>query len=235
MTVSQVLLIAGCVSLGGLAGVLVPACVAMLPEPAPVTGETKPPYSVLARWRHLPVAAGLAVAGCWGVLAWRIGPDLVLPAVLYLSAAGVLLVYVDLRVRLLPDAVVLPSYPVVGALLTLAAVLSGRWGNLLWALAGGAVLWGFLALLGLLAPSGMGFGDVKFGGVLGLCLGWFGLASVLVGTLFAFVLGGVVSLGLVASGRARLKSAIPFGPFLFAGFLLALLAGDGLAHWYLGR
>lgn len=235
MTLLQVALVAGCAALGAVAGALVPAWVARLPEPAAVDGEFKTSYAELARWRPLPAAAALAVACCWGLLAWRVGPDLVLPAVLYVGVAGVLLGYVDLRVRLLPNAVVLPSYAIVVGLLTVAAATSGRWGSLAWALVGGAALWGFLAVLGLVSPSGMGFGDVKLGGVLGLCLGWFGLAYVLIGTMFAFVLGGLVSLGLVLGRRATGKSPIPFGPFLLAGFVLAVLSGDALANWYLGR
>ena len=245
MTIADTLLVPGCVALGGVAGALLPAWVARLPEPVPdtvaaeaapveVDVEIKTPYAELARWSHLPLAGGVLLALCWGLLAWRLGPDLVLPAVLYLAVAGVLLGYVDLRVRLLPNAVVLPSYLVVAGLLTFAALLSGRWTDLAWALAGGAALWGFLAFLRILAPAGMGGGDVKLGGLLGLCLGWFGLAYVLVGALLAFVLGGLVSLALILTKRARLKSAIPFGPFLLAGFLLAVLSGGDLVGWYLG-
>jgi leader peptidase (prepilin peptidase) / N-methyltransferase len=81
----------------------------------------------------------------------------------------------------------------------------------------------------------MGFGDVKLGGVLGLGLGWFGLPHVLVGVVYAFVLGGLVSLALIVGRRATRRSAIAFGPFLVLGFLLAVLTGDNLVSWYLGR
>jgi leader peptidase (prepilin peptidase) / N-methyltransferase len=226
----QVALVAGCAAIGAMVGALVPAWVARLPEPLVVDGEVKTPYAELARTRYLAVAAALAVAVCWGLLAWRVGPDLALPAVLYLGVAGVLLGYVDLRVRLLPNAVVLPSYVVVAALLTVAAAGSGRWGSLLWAAVGGAAVWAFLAALGLFVPSGMGFGDVKLGGLLGLGLGWFGLSYVVIGTLAAFVSGGVVSMGLIMARRATRKTVIPFGPFLILGFLFAVTYGEVLIH-----
>jgi leader peptidase (prepilin peptidase) / N-methyltransferase len=231
VTISVVLVVA-CAAFGGAAGLLVPGWIARLPEPLVADGEIKTPYAELARWPPLAVMSGVAsVLGC-GLLAWRIGADLVLPAVLYLVVTGVLLGYVDLRVRLLPNAVVLPSYAVVGALLLLAAVGSGRWGSLAGAAVGSLAVWVFLATFVVLIPSGIGLGDAKLGGLLGLCLGWFGPAYVLIGTFAAFVLGGVVSLGLIASRRATLKSAIPFGPFLILGFVSAVAYGADLIDWY---
>ncbi|GAA2758080.1 prepilin peptidase [Actinopolymorpha rutila] len=268
MTAWNIAFVAGCVAVGGVAGTLVPAWVARLPDPArpdeefdresadAVSGEvdrgiggtggsggddgpepydTPVSYAELARWPALPVVAAVATGLTWGLLAWRLGPDAALPAVLYIALAGILLGYVDLRVRLLPNAVVLPSYAVVVGLLGGAALVTGAWTRLAWALVGGAALWLFLALLGTLAPSGLGFGDVKLAGVLGVGLGWFGLPYVLVGTFAAFVLGGVVSLGLVVAGRAHRKTAIPFGPFLLAGFLLTVMYGEPVLGWYLTR
>ena len=65
-------------------------------------------------------------------------------------------------------------------------------------LAGGAALWLFYFLLRALYPPGMGFGDVKLAGVLGMYLGFLGWPHVFAGTLAAFVLGGLWSLGLLA-------------------------------------
>jgi leader peptidase (prepilin peptidase)/N-methyltransferase len=235
VTAPHVVLVAGCVAAGGLAGACVPAWVARLPEPSLADGEHKLPYAELARWRLLPLVAGGVLALVWGLLAWQLGADLVLPVVLYVAMAGVLLCYVDLRVQLLPNAVVLPSYAVVAGLLVVVAAVGGSWDRLGWAAVGGGGWWGFLALLRLAAPSGMGFGDVKLGGVLGLVLGWFGLPHAVIGIFLAFLLGGVVSLGLVAARRVGLRTAVPFGPFLLAGCLAALLVGDRLAALYLGR
>jgi leader peptidase (prepilin peptidase)/N-methyltransferase len=78
----------------------------------------------------------------------------------------------------------------------------------------------------------MGFGDVKLAGVLGLYLGWLGWAPLAVGTLAAFLLGGIVGVALMAGGRAGRKTALPFGPSMLAGALIALFAAAPIADWY---
>lgn len=231
MTFGQVLLV-GCLLAGGMAGVLIPAWIARLPEPDLPEGETKPLYTQLAAWPPLHVLTTICTAFAAPILAWRLGFDPVLPAVLFTVLVGVLVSYVDIRVKLIPNAVVLPSYPVVAVLLLIAALATGRWDRLLWAALGGAALWGFFALLELIYPAGLGFGDVKLAGLLGLTLGWFGLAHLVVGVFGAFVLGGLTSLGLIAAKRAGRKTAIPFGPFLVGGWFVALLAAGDLARWY---
>ena len=71
----------------------------------------------------------------------------------------------------------------------------------------------------------MGFGDVKLAGVLGLYLGWLGWGEVIVGGFLGFLFGGVVGIALMVMGKAGRKSKIPFGPFMLAGALVAILAG----------
>jgi leader peptidase (prepilin peptidase) / N-methyltransferase len=247
---SQVALISGCAALGAVLGALAPAWVARLPEPetepegaAPIAAEAdiepaaledKPPYAELARWPGLPYAAALAVAVCAGLLAWRLGWHPALPAWLYLVAAGVVLAYVDIRVHLLPNTIVLPSYPIVVVLLAAGALASGEWGAFLRAVICGAGLWALFAVVVLIYPAGMGFGDVKLAGLLGLGVGWFGAGNVVLGLVLSFCLGGLVSLVLVLTRRAGRRSAVPFGPFLLIGFLMAALAGPGLIAWYVG-
>ncbi len=80
----------------------------------------------------------------------------------------------------------------------------------------------------------MGFGDVKLAGVLGLHLGWLGWGQLALGAFLAFFLGGVVGLALIATGRATRKSAIPFGPFMLVGALVAVLVGEPILALYLG-
>ncbi|MDP5227378.1 MULTISPECIES: A24 family peptidase [Arthrobacter] len=103
----------------------------------------------------------------------------------------------------------------------LAAPLWGVWG--LRVLAGGAVSWLGYLLLRIIYPAGMGFGDVKLAGVLGMYLGYVGWWQVLLGALLAFVLGGVVSAALLVTRRAKRDSTIPFGPFMIAGAALAMV------------
>ena len=146
-----------------------------------------------------------------------------LPANLYLTAIAVALTLIDVEHHRLPDAIVLPSYAVSAALLLLAAVGTGEWGALLRAVIAMAALYGLYFVLAVAKPGGMGFGDVKLAGVLGLHLGFAGWSAVVVGTFSAFGLGGLVGVALIALRRAGRRTAIPFGPFMLAG------AGTGLA------
>jgi leader peptidase (prepilin peptidase)/N-methyltransferase len=101
------------------------------------------------------------------------------------------------------------------------------------ALIGMAALYAFYFLLVLINPRGMGFGDVKLAGVLGLYLGWLGWGELVSGTFMGFLYGGVVGLLMIALRRAGLKSKLPFGPFMLLGALTAILVGGHLADLYL--
>jgi leader peptidase (prepilin peptidase) / N-methyltransferase len=162
----------------------------------------------------------------------RFGVTPVLPAYLYLASIAVALTAIDLDVHRLPNAIVLPSYAVVPVLLVPAAIVGGDWTAILRGLAAMAALAAFYFLLAWVYPGGMGFGDVKLAGVLGLYLGWLGWSSVLVGTFAGFVLGGLVGAALLAVRRAGRKTAIAFGPYMLAGALLALFAAGPIAAWY---
>jgi leader peptidase (prepilin peptidase)/N-methyltransferase len=181
--------------------------------------------------RYPLVEAGTAVL--FAVLTLAIGFEPDLPAFLYLGAIGVALAMIDIDVKRLPNAIVLPSYPVAAALLTVAAAVDGRWDDLLRAGLGMVVLYAFYFLLALVYPAGMGFGDVKLAGILGLYLGWLGWAELVTGGFLGFLFGGVVGGGLVLVRRAGRKSMLPFGPFMLAGALVAILWGGALADLYL--
>jgi leader peptidase (prepilin peptidase)/N-methyltransferase len=112
---------------------------------------------------------------------------------------------------------------VAPVLLGTAALAGGGAGRLLGVLAGGAALWGFYFLLRFIYPAGMGFGDVKLAGVLGMYLGYLGIGRLFWATFAAFALGGLYGVLLVALRRRSLKSAIPFGPFMVFGALAAML------------
>jgi leader peptidase (prepilin peptidase)/N-methyltransferase len=178
-------------------------------------------------------AVELATAAVFVVLALRFGADAALPAFLYLGAIGVALWMIDIDVRRLPDQIVLPSYPVGVALLGGAAAVTGSWGDLVRALIGMVVLYAFYFLLAFIYPAGMGFGDVKLAGVLGLYLAWLGWSELVVGAFLGFLLGGVVGLALMLTRRAGRKSRLPFGPYMLAGAFLAILWGGALADLYL--
>ena len=175
----------------------------------------------------------LGTASLFAVLALRLGADPALPAFLALGAVGLALALIDADVRRLPDVLTLPTYPVLLGLLGLAAVLGSGSGTLGRAVLGGVAMTAVYLALFLAHPGGMGFGDVKLSGLLGLATAWLGWGAFAVGLFAGFLLGGVYGVGLVLSGRGGRKSAVPFGPFMLAGALLAVLAGEDLARAYL--
>jgi leader peptidase (prepilin peptidase)/N-methyltransferase len=175
----------------------------------------------------------LATAGLFAAIAVRIGPHPALPAFLYLAGVGVALAMIDFDVQRLPDVLTLPSYPVAIVLLGIAAWAEGAGWTYGRALIGMAALFAFYALLWLVYPAGMGLGDVKLSGVLGLYLGWLGWAALVVGAASAFLIGAVVSVSVVLAKGGNRKTKIPFGPFMLLGVLIATFAAHPIAHAYL--
>jgi leader peptidase (prepilin peptidase)/N-methyltransferase len=159
---------------------------------------------------------------------------IVLVAYLYFASISIVLAVIDLDVHRLPNGIVLPSY-VVGILLFAGACAAGApWSRFVTALIGMAALYVFYFIVRFISPRGMGGGDVKLAGVVGLFLGWNGWAALVVGAFAAFVLGGVFGLILIAARRAGRKTAIPFGPWMILGAWVGLIAGEPVGHWYLG-
>jgi leader peptidase (prepilin peptidase)/N-methyltransferase len=181
------------------------------------------------------IVGGFATAVSLGIVSGRVGLDPALPAYVVFAVVAAALFVADLRAHRLPNRLTLPSYIVGIALLAIPAAADDRPSSLIRAAAGaGAVFAGYL-VLHLAAPAHLGRGDVKYAGVLGLHLGWFGWSSVAVGAIGGFVVGGLVSLGLLATRRAGLRSHVPFGPSMIAGALLAITLGpaacDELLQW----
>lgn len=154
-----------------------------------------------------------------------------LAAFIYLAAISLALAVIDVQTMRLPNAIVLPAYPVTAVLLTAAAVLGGAGDQLLGAVAGLAIMGGLYLVIAFVKPGAMGMGDVKLAGVLGFCLGWLGWSQLAVGILGGFLIGGVVGLVLLAT-RGR-TARIPFGPWLLAGAWLGILVGREVATGYL--
>lgn len=173
-------------------------------------------------------------AALFGLVVVRFGMSGALPAYLYLAAIGVALFLIDVDVKRLPNAIVLPAYVVLPILLAVASWIEGDWGAFVRALIGGAALYGFYFVAMVAYPGGMGFGDVKLAGVLGLALAWVGWGTLAIGAFSAFLLGGVFSIGLLVTGRADRKSGIPFGPWMIVGAALAVGWGESIWDAYLG-
>ncbi|MBK5248662.1 MAG: prepilin peptidase [Actinomycetales bacterium] len=175
-------------------------------------------------WLRSYLHVFLAVMGGAGAAAlahtWA---ELVPFAVLALACA--LLVVVDLAAFRLPDAIVIPMYPVLFATLTLAAAAGGEWDRLGRAAAAAGILLVVYFVLAFISPSGLGLGDVKLAGLLGAFLGWLGWSHVLLGSLAAFILSALVALTLLATRKATRGTAFPFGPWMVAGAAISAAWG----------
>ena len=140
---------------------------------------------------------------------------------------------IDLEHKIIPNRIVYPSAIVFPALMVLGA-LTGKDLNAVHGLLGALGYGGGLFLVWFLYPKGMGMGDVKLAFVLGAVLGSLGTGLVPVAAMlgfFAGAVGGVLAMAVGAKGR---KSAVPFGPFMATGAVLATFFGSGIADWYLG-
>lgn len=150
----------------------------------------------------------------------RLAPALVLTALAVPAAA------IDLRHRIIPDLINLP-----GAVLVYAVAVAAQPARWLELAVAGLACFLFFFVAHRISPAGMGMGDVKMSLMIGLGLGHFAF----LGLFSAFVLSSAVSVGLlVRHGRAGLKVGFPFGPFLAAGTLVALLWGPQLSPHLIG-
>jgi leader peptidase (prepilin peptidase)/N-methyltransferase len=160
--------------------------------------------------------------------------DLFVGAVMAVFLAVLLaLALTDLHQRIIPNAVVLPSLLLFGAALAGGAIL-GRHLSVVGAATGMVAFGGGLLVVALIRPGGMGMGDVKLAGLIGLVLGALGLRYVAVAAGLSILAGGVGAVAALATGRSR-KAAIPFGPFLVAGAMAAAFWGGQIAQAYLSR
>ncbi|WP_375500380.1 prepilin peptidase [uncultured Jatrophihabitans sp.] len=202
-------------------------CAAASPYLARLT--TSVPDRTLAQWwTGLPVTRSrvvvTAVVGTMlGALAGAAaGLGALLPAFVALALVCAPLVVIDYEVHRLPNRLVYVAVAGESVLLTVAAVAQNDWHRWLRGLEAAAAVLAVLFLLALASPRSFGLGDVRLGGVLGGYLGWFGWGYVYYGIFAGFLLGAVVSLALIATRRAGLKTAIAFGPMLIFGALLVL-------------
>jgi leader peptidase (prepilin peptidase)/N-methyltransferase len=188
-------------------------------------------------WSELAAARGLAgwcaltAALAAGSVAWVLGDDPSLPAWIVLCVVGTWLAYIDWRTRLLPRRLVLPTYVVVGVALLVGALASGDTNALVRAGGGWLATFGVYAVLWLIHPRGLGYGDVRLSGVLGMTLGWIGWSALLVGAYAGFLLGAVIG-GLLALARVVDRGGYPFGPFMLAGAWLGAVTSPMTVGWF---
>lgn len=223
---------------GAAAGGLVPGLVARLPEPeirpesAPepeeedqgAAEEPKELYADIAARPGLGWRAAVASGVVAGLLGLVLGWDAALVVLLPLVPVGVALAVIDWRTRLLPTRLIAPSYAVTLVAVLVAFLLDGRdLGDLERTAFGWLVYGGMFFLLWFVYPRGLGYGDVRLAGVLGLALGWVGWAELLLGIWAGLLLGGILG-GLLSLVTRRRD--YPFGPFMLLGALLGVVLGQ---------
>jgi leader peptidase (prepilin peptidase)/N-methyltransferase len=188
----------------------------------PVPEPPKEPYVALAARPHLTLllaslagssgaVVGLALGWQWALLVWV--------PLLPLFAA---LAFIDWRTRLLPVQLVFPAYAVAVPAAVVAGLASGDHDDLVRAglgwLVGGLVF----GVLWFVYPSGLGYGDVRLSGVLGIALGYLGWSQVLVGLYAGFLLGGVIGV-LLRVTKLMPQRHIPLGPFMVLGAVVGVV------------
>jgi leader peptidase (prepilin peptidase) / N-methyltransferase len=212
----RVSLYAGLVGLA--AGILVSPVADRIATNAPLHD---PLLKSVPRSPRLPLLLlGLALLG--GACGLVFGFTLEAAAAVLFCWVLVVITRTDFEHRLIPDAIVLPSAVVLLVLRTVDDP-SVEW--ILSALGAGLVLF----LVVLVYPRGLGMGDVKLSAFLGAGLGISVVVAMFVGFFVAFVPALVL---FVRGGREAGKTAIPLGPFLALGGVVALFWGDAILDWY---
>ena len=173
---------------------------------------------VVRKWPIL-VTALVSVAAFVGLIGWTWA----LPAWIWIAVVGAVIVWVDIDHHRIPNQLVVAA--LVGGVALVALGIPDGWLRILIA---GAAVFVFLLVLALVNPAGLGLGDVKFGFVIGLYAGSLSFFSVLVAVFAAFALAGILGLIGLAVRRLQPRSAIPLGPFLMLGLLVAVIT------WSLG-
>mgnify|MGYP002738657134 CR=1 FL=1 len=158
-----------------------------------------------------------------------IGASLELVAILPFFSGLLALSVIDLRTFRLPDRVNLPLLLGSIPLIVVISLVQHRPDDLMWAAIGGVGYWLLLGAMWFVYPRGMGYGDVKLARVLGLYLGWVHVALPIYGLMFAGIGGSVAGIAMLAITRNR-KQGFPFGPWLAAGTVLAIMLSESLTR-----
>jgi len=208
----------------GVAGLGVPALVARIPEPDEPTDD-KEAYAAIAARAGLAWKAALASLVAGGLIGAELGWDWPLVYLLPLVPVGVALAVVDWRTLLLPTKVIRPAYLLVVAGVVVCWIATQDTDDLLRAGWGFLVSFGLFWLMWRIYSRGMGYGDVRLSGVLGIALGQLGWGELLVGVYSGFLLGGVLGT-LLSLSKIVDRKGYPFGPFMLVGALVGILWGD---------
>lgn len=179
-----------------------------------------------AHQRIVQVFVAVTTTGALILLSWRLGewPTLLTPAAM--TVFGIPLATVDLLEQRLPNVLLAAAYPMIAAAVVASAMNDGRTTEIpraLIAMVALIALYGLIAVMSVSA-GGVGAGDVKLAGLIGLTLGWQGWTALLTGTLLGWLLAAVGHLILRVAGLADKETPVPLGAFLIAGTFAVLVA-----------
>jgi prepilin signal peptidase PulO-like enzyme (type II secretory pathway) len=147
-------------------------------------------------------------------------------ALTIISFLIVIFVY-DLKHYIIPDKIIYPAILLAGIMLWQQTAY-----DIQYTIYGAFLAAAFFAIIFAISKGRwLGFGDVKLAFFMGLFLGW---PNILVALFAAFILGGIIGMGLVASRKKTMKSQVPFGPFLVTGTFIAMFFGKEIVGWYMG-
>ncbi len=241
---------------GAIIGSFLNVCIARLPESRSIV---RPPshcpkcQSAIAWYDNVPILSYLWLVGrcrtcrvrisplypaveiLTGALAvalfLRLGPTLAFAGYFAFAAALVVITFIDLDHQIIPDVISLPGIA-LGLAFSLVSPLVGPRDAILGVLAGGgtllAVAWTYQKLRGV---EGMGGGDIELLAMIGAFLGW---QSIFVTLFVGSVIGSIIGVAVMLYEGSDTKLAIPFGPFLAGGALVALFFGDRILAFYFG-
>ncbi len=167
---------------------------------------------------------------------------------LIIASLLIIIFFFDLKYYIIPDKIIYPAIGISFLYTFLVFLKLNHWSlfenwklSASWRIENLETL--YIPILAALAASAffatifvisqgkwLGFGDVKLAFFMGLFLGW---PNILVALFAAFILGGIIGMGLVASRRKTMKSQVPFGPFLVSGTFIAMFFGGEIVRWYL--
>ena len=175
-------------------------------------------------------AAALVTAVLFGGAAAHFGRDLLLAPFCVFFAMLVSISVTDLSHRLVPRRLLYAALVLIVPLLVGASALDHRWHDLTGSVVAGAVAFALFFGVWWFIPRGMGFGDVRLAGVIGITVGYLSLLHAYVAFLSGFIVGmlfGVVVMVISSSGR---KTRIPFAPSLAIGAVIAVFWGGHIAQ-----
>ena len=230
---TDALLVIGCGVVGLVVGAFLPVVIDRVPEKVSVLAG---PFPEPAQSLRTPTGwiVTLMTGGLFAGTAAKFDANWVLPAYLVLAAALVALSVIDLRLFLLPNRIVYPLAAVSLVLLGLGALAEGELGAYGRGVLAGLIAFVAFGLLHVISPRSMGFGDVKLSFVLGLFLGYLGWGELALGLFLGFLYGAAIGIFLIVARLRTRRDHVPFGPFLAAGTMTAILIGSAILDWYSG-